>query len=355
MAKSIALLSCDPGWRGLAFTLYIPSLNYVSTRLFHLNIDAKKGYKKPMNTIPLLVETIREQYMKEEPALCLVDKIIIESQFRANMQVLSYLIISVLQSVLASVRVETISALKCKRMFNVELGNSHHENKTRMLQYVTEHKHELIGGSTVTNHDTADSVILLNTFLKEKKRRLEHNIDNFTMAGTAVTCPNTGLKGFVRMVNKEGANQGKYFLTCDSKDPNNKGAFKWLGRTEPEPYEEDGEWYIGGWKLWNDDSSANSLPKAGAKRTRAGVKAAPLPVSKREKAKAVYKETPAPVCPKPPSGITREETLKLFADFNRTLTAYLDDKFEELTVWRTNVEDHSDREEGELVAEEEEQ
>ena len=259
MAKSIALLACDPGWRGLAFTLYIPSLNYVSTRLFHLNIDAKKGYKKPMNTIPILVDTIREQYMREEPALCLVDKIIIESQFRSNMQVLSYLIVSVLRSLLSSVKVETISALKCKRMFNVELGGSHHENKKRMLEFVTNHKDELIGGDTATNHDTADSVILLNTYLKEKKRRLEHNIDNFTMAGTAVVCPNTGMKGYLRIVNKEGPNHGKYFLTCDTKDPDNKGGFKWLGKTEPEILEdEDGDLCIGGWKLWKDEDLSGS-------------------------------------------------------------------------------------------------
>lgn len=329
MARSVGLLSCDPGWRGLAFTLYIPCMNYVSTRLFHLNIDAKKGYKRPVNTIALLVQALREEYLKEEHGLLLVDKIIIESQFRSNMQVLSYLILAVLQTLLPWTKIEMISALKCKRTFNVPLGSCHYENKQRMLKYVNEHKHELIGGETVTNHDTADSVILLNTYLKEKTRRLEHNIDNvFTMVvGTEVICPTCGEKGHVRQVNKPGPNTGKYFLTCTNTKQGQKCGFKFLGYDEPEPYEENGVMTIGGWEVW-----PSQIRATGTKRKQ--------PETKRPAAPAAKKAATAkPVTAAKP--LDKAQVLQMFVEFNKTLTAYLDEKFDELRQHKNEDEDDS--------------
>lgn len=312
MTKSVALLACDPGWKGLAFTLYVPCTGYVSTRLFQLNIDAKKGYKKPVNTIPLLVKAIREEYLELEPDLQLVDKIIIESQFRSNMQVLSYLILAVLQSVVPSARVELISALKCKRMFGVPLGDSHAENKRRMLRYVLDHKDELIGGETVTNHDTADSVILLNTFLKEKTRRLEYNIENvyeMSSGGVAIRCPTCGEEGAkIWKCNKAGPNQGKHFIKCENKTDEGKDCtFKWIGYQIPEL-----EW----------DGEANCMPGkksiTGNKRKREPTKE---PATKKPATAKSTKPAPVPV--------TKDEMLQLLVDMTRTIKAHIDEKFDE--------------------------
>ena len=323
MSKTVGLLAIDPGWRGLAMTLYIPALNHTTTRLFHLNIDAKKGYKRPANTIPLLVDAIKTQFLQEDHSLLFVDKIIMESQFKQNMQVLSYLILCVLMTLLPDVKIEMISALKCKRMFGIPLGSSHYENKQRMLRYVLDHKHELIGGDTVTNHDTADSVILLNTYLKEKTRRLEINIENILamVEGTEVECPKCGSKGHVRVVKRPGKNCGKYFLTCSQYKDDNKCGFKFLGYDEPEEIDINGVKYIDDWKLWGQEE-----PAVGTKRKAPPAKTTKAPPSK-------VKPAPLKVAPaaKAPMPITKDEVLKMMVDMARTITAHFDDRFAELT------------------------
>lgn len=245
MINLTGILACDPGWRGLAFTLYIPSLQYTSTSLFRLNYTNNKAYKSPVHTIPLLVEQIKNRLWLEEPRLQFVDKIIIESQHRVNMQQLSWLIHGVLLTLLPWAKVEYISPLKCKRLFGVELGASHQQNKDRMLKYVTDHKDELIGGDTVTTHDTADSIILLNTFLKEKKRRVCYHWDDafIEMVGEKYICKKCGQDtGRVNQVKKEGPNNGRYFIGCNRSNPDKCGGFDWLPG-EGEYYDDEGNEY----------------------------------------------------------------------------------------------------------------
>lgn len=320
----MGLLSCDPGWRGLAFTLYIPSLNYVSTRLFQLNIGASKGYKMPFNTIPLLVEAIRNDYLNSEHRLLLVDKIIIESQYKTNMQVLSYLIVAVLQTLLPWTKVEKISALKCKRMFNIPLGNSHYENKQRMLEYVKAHKNELIGGETVTNHDTADSIILLNTYLKEKKRRLVTGLEELTMSRplAEVVCPHCGSKGGVYRVKKEGPTFGKLFMSCSEKKQGgsctSKDSFKWIKDYTP-VIDEDGISRIAGWEEWVEPASQThkrpaTVSASSHKKAPPAKKAAP---STADKGVHLADETMA-------------RFLELFANLKNSLEAHIDERFREL-------------------------
>jgi hypothetical protein len=326
MPKTVGLLAIDPGWRGLAITLYLPMFNMTSTRLFQLNIDAKKGYTRPANTIPLLVNAIKEQLLKEDHSLLFVDKIIIESQFRQNMQVLSYLILCVFQTLLPDVKIEMISALKCKRMFGVPLGSSHYENKQRMLRYVLDHKHELIGGKTVTNHDTADSVILLNTYLKEKPRRLETSIENvFTMVeGTEVECPKCFSKGHVRVVKRPGKNCGKYFMTCSQYKDDNKCGFKFLGYDEPEITEIDGVQYIDEWRVFGQDSQP-----VGTKRKAPPAKTTKAPPAKVKPGALKVSQVVQPI--KAVASVTKEEVLKMMVDMVKTITAHFDDRFAEIT------------------------
>lgn len=282
MINLTGILACDPGWRGLAFTLYIPSLQYTSTSLFRLNYTNNKAYKSPVNTIPLLVDQIINHYWKEEPRLQLVDKIIIEGQHRVNMQQLSWLIHAVLLSHLPLAKVEYISPLKCKRLFGVELGKNHKANKDRMLEYVVQHKHELIGGETVTTHDTADSIILLNTFLKEKKRRVCKNVFTAVMTSYKIQCPIcANPTGAIKKCSKA-PNAERYFITCANYKDGNRCGFKWLDYDEPVPIAEDdqGNKYMDAdmeWLVLGEGPAPVSNPQA----RFSGQKRKPPPPAKR--------------------------------------------------------------------------
>lgn len=167
------ILTCDPSWRGLAFTIHLPSLNYNDSSVMDMSIllKNKKTLTQPSVYIPLVV-TVIDLFLERRPAVYLCDKLIIETQFMENMKTLSTVITSVLLTRLPHMKTEKLSALTCKRQHSVSYGNGHEDNKKKMLQYVTENKDKLIAGDTVKDHNTADSIILLNTWLNLKTRHL---------------------------------------------------------------------------------------------------------------------------------------------------------------------------------------
>jgi hypothetical protein len=218
MAGLTGVLACDPGWKGLAMTLWVPSLNYTSTQVFNLNKFSNKAYKTPTNTIPLLVDALVNDYWHSEPRLQFVNKIIIESQHKLNMQQLSWLIHMCLLTLLPKAKVEYISPLKCKRLFEVPLQENHHQNKKKMLEYVVEHQDELCAGNTVTTHDSADAIILLNTFLKDKNRKIAQNPFEELEPGSFPFCEMCERYKALYGLVKRGQNAGRYFATCTKCD-----------------------------------------------------------------------------------------------------------------------------------------
>lgn len=168
------VVSCDPGVCGLAFTIYIPSLKFCKSLLFNLKDRLPEGKKvknilQPKHYVPLLVDLMWDlKYYEHSLSFC--DKLIIETQFQQNMKLLVMNICTTFQCLFPWMKIEYISPLACKRKFGVEYGEGHLSNKKKMLQYVMNHKNELIAGDTVRDHNTADSIIILNTWLKDKNR-----------------------------------------------------------------------------------------------------------------------------------------------------------------------------------------
>lgn len=173
------VLTCDPSWRGLAFTIHVPSLKYNDSVVMDMSIllDNKKTLTQPLIYTPLVVTCIN-LLIQRRPFVSLCDKFIIESQFQENMKALSTVIVSVLLTKLPHMKVEKLSALKCKRLHSVRYGQGEN-NKKNMLEYVKNNKDKLIAGDTVKDHNTADSIILLNTWLSLKRRNLYHSFEEY--------------------------------------------------------------------------------------------------------------------------------------------------------------------------------
>lgn len=224
------VITCDPSWRGLAFTIHVPSFFYNESVVYDLqslNL-CKKPITQPLVYIPLIAQTI-DKLIIDKPYINLCDKLIMESQFTDNMRQLSYVIMTALQTRLLGLVVEYCSALTCKRKNGVAYGESHHQNKKNMYEYVNNNKHTLIAGDTLLDHNTADSIIILNTWLNLKKRHLyaspeeytESNMETymdvpFELKNTKFICPICGYHtGRVYLCKKMGSTQyGKFFVSC---------------------------------------------------------------------------------------------------------------------------------------------
>lgn len=230
------ILTCDPSWRGLAFIIYVKSLNYCNSYLYDLkDYSTNKNFKQPKYTIPLLIEVLKN-FRKQEKLWRLIDVVVLENQYKQNMKTLCLLLAAVLQSKLIGCKVEYMSALTCKRKYGIGLGDNHYQNKMRMLNYVTENKDELIAGRYVKDHNTADACILLNTWLTHKKRNIHASIEEYAdmnKNSPVLICPkceqSTGsLKQCGEKAKPE--NVGKWFVVCS--DDNCK-TFKFFGKTKP--------------------------------------------------------------------------------------------------------------------------
>lgn len=226
--RIIAVLSCDPSWRGLAFILHIPSLGYNRSFLYDLKeYDKSKQFKHPKRTIVSIQRIFDEMFEKEE-RMNLIDKIIMESQHKTNMQILSWLLISNLLPRLGNASVEYISPLTCKGNFDIALTGTHHGNKVAAVNFVEKSKNGLVASETVTENNTADACLLLNTYIQTTKNHLINNIDEWSSMsnlvkvsysgepGTKLVCPkcknNTGV--IRKCTDPEKKNFNKHFLTC---------------------------------------------------------------------------------------------------------------------------------------------
>lgn len=236
------VLTCDPSWRGLAFTIHVPTLNYNESVVMDLGVllDNKKTLTQPFVYIPLVVIAVN-RLIKTRPAVRLCDKFIIESQFQENMKMLSTVIVTVILSRLKHLSVERLSSLTCKRKYSVPYGDGHYSNKKNMFEYVQENKDKLIAGDTLKDHNTADSIIILNTWLSLKQRHLYKTLEEFATGmddsdqihydvpfdlGGWFTCPrceyDTGKMYLVKNPPKDPERykdmRGWFFMSCKNED-----------------------------------------------------------------------------------------------------------------------------------------
>jgi hypothetical protein len=162
-----------------------------------------------------------------EERLSIVDTVIMESQHKPNMQILSWLLVANLLPRLGKVNVQYVSPLACKRNFDIALTGTHHGNKVAATRFVENSKNRLVASETVSEHNTADACLLLNTYLETTKNTILKNLDDWsTMTtikvstqgnpGTKLFCPKCkNATGVVRKCQKEGSKiNGKHFLTC---------------------------------------------------------------------------------------------------------------------------------------------
>ena len=232
------VITCDPSWRGLAFTIHVPSFEYNDSLVMDLGVllDNKKKLTQPSTYIPLVVIAVNE-LIKKRPIIRICDKLIMESQFKENMKALSNVITSVILTRLPHMSVEKLSALTCKRQYSVEYGEGHYSNKLKMLEYVKSNKDKLIAGDTVKDHNTADSIIILNTWLSLKRRHLYQDVEEFMekeehwfdvpyeLKGAWFRCPccgfDTARMGIVKNPPKEQGRpdlRGTFFMACKNRE-----------------------------------------------------------------------------------------------------------------------------------------
>jgi len=250
---SRGVVSCDPGICGLAFTIYIPSIKFTKSLLYNLkdHLPEGKTYKnifKPKYYVPLLVSVMWE--LKEnEIALNFCDRLIIESQFQQNMKLLLMNICTLFMHHFPWIKIDQISPLTCKRQLNIEYGEGHASNKSNALEYVRTHKNELIAGDTVRDHNTADSIIILNTWLKGKNRHFYTNLEDyatpvmevfdergyltFDMKNSWLKCPRcTYDTGRLLQITNQDKNP-KNYLACFIKCQNDKcGTSSFIGNAD---------------------------------------------------------------------------------------------------------------------------
>lgn len=332
--KIRGILACDPSWRGLAFIVCVPSLGYNRSYLYDLKeFDKSKKYKHPVRTTNI-IQKVYDDLFQKEPNMPLVDKIIMESQHKPNMQVLHWLLVGSILPRLGKVSTEYISPLSWKAHFGIQLTGTHGGNKAAAVGFVENSKNRLVAADTVSDHNTADACLLLNSYLETTKNTIYKDINDWSeMAnlvqvsaagepGTKLVCPKCKNKtGVVRKCMDESKkNFGKHFLTCwhtfnkGTEGEKKCGNFKALSTYVPK--------IVNGYvdKTWrvcdgteDDDEVVEVPPTTGQKRA--------LPVAPAKVQPPTKKTIPAAPTPKPlpGPGMTNLDTNQISA----LLTAHM--------------------------------
>ena len=344
--KVTAVLSCDPSWRGLAFILFVPSLSYKRSFLYDLrDYDQSKKYKHPVRTTQILQTVFDDMFQKEE-TLFLVDKVIVESQHKTNMQVLSWLISSNLMARLGKASFEYISPLRWKSHFGIELTGSHSGNKAAAVEFVESSKNRLTASETVTDHNTADACLLLNTYLETTKNIIYKNLDDWSsmteveVGVTKLICPKCkNSSGVVRKCEDPQKKMfGKHFITCwwtnnrGQDDEKKCGNFKALYANVPKIVNGfvDKTWKVADYEGGDDEVVEVNKPSAGAKRT---APAAKQPPAKKIAAAPPPVPTPGPNMPLTFTqfGTNLQKAVASLKEFNGERLDAINEKTENLT------------------------
>lgn len=225
--KIVGVFVCDPSWRGLGFIVHIPSLNYNQSYLYDLKeFDKSKKYKHPSRTV-VSIQKVFDDLFQREDKMGLVDKVIMESQHKLNMQVLSWMLVANLMPRLQEeAHIEYLSPLRWKAEMKVAITKSHYGNKAEAVAAVERNKAALAASETVFDHNTADACLMLNTYLSTTKNIIQKNLDDWSsMAlvvstsgspGTKFICPkckqNTGALRICTDENKK--TYKKHFMNC---------------------------------------------------------------------------------------------------------------------------------------------
>ena len=301
--KVTAVLSCDPSWRGLAFILHVPSLEYNRSFLYDLKeFDKSKQYKHPARTTNS-IQKVYDDIFEKEPRMFLVDKVIMESQHKPNMQVLSWLLIANLLPRLGKASTEYVSPLAWKKHFDIALTGSHKGNKDAAEKFVALSKKRLVASETVIDHNTADACLILNSYTETTKNHLINNIDDWSsmteveVGKTKLFCPKcknqkpTGVVRFCDDSTKK--NYGKHFITCwgqinyGTAQAKKCGNFKVLYENIPKIVDGfvDKTWLVEGYGTPDDEvvevvgtkRALPPAPKAAQPPTKRAIAAAPAP------------------------------------------------------------------------------
>jgi hypothetical protein len=220
------ICAIDPSWKGFAIALYIPVLGIETTFCYSLT-DGSKSFKTPRKTMENVLLTLKDFFALVGPVLDMCDYFVVENQFKRNMQNLQYFTMCHLMSMVPNATITSMSALKVKRVFGIELQESHYLNKQKAVEYVESNQNALFCGKSGYKCDNrCDAILLLNAYLRDKRM----NKTTYVQGTSNTNCSNCGTAFVVRAAGPTAKNPGRRFQTCPNSNRDNicNKQFTWM-------------------------------------------------------------------------------------------------------------------------------
>lgn len=215
-----AILSIDPSWRGFGIVFYSKIYGKFSTCY-----DITNGLKnfKSAKVSTKLVYNILLKLVEEYPCVLHASTLVIENQFKPNMKYLMIIVVNQLQMLLGKeLRIHYVSALSCKRHFNIALQKNHQQNKKAAIKFVTLHPQLKCQRLNLNNDNICDAIILLNYALEKLQIEMDDIIKVHQKSNLLPCCTNCKQIAILRLIKKEDSKfKGQYFQTCANAKESN--------------------------------------------------------------------------------------------------------------------------------------
>lgn len=219
------VIAIDPSFKGMAYTIYIPSLKYKRSLVYDIR-GGYKTYDRSVITIRLVTEHIKVLVQDVGvDILELIDVLVIENQFKPKLERLQRAIMNqLIGSFPAISKVVETSAFTWRHFF----GLSHPEYRERKKLSVAcvKNNPQLKCSENWTKDDNiCESILLLNHCLSVKRPQLSKFVEVIMDPATSHINCTTCNRPLYRRESSSQKNPGRIYLACGNRQCADKNAF----------------------------------------------------------------------------------------------------------------------------------
>ena len=212
------ILACDPSFKGMAWTLYVPVTGYFATKVYDIR-QGLKGYDR----LPIILRLVREHLNELFVDLIgewmpYISAFVIESQWKTKLTRLQTTVMSMVTDRLAESlkKIVTVPAYSWRELYGLE-GSTYVKRKKISVEFLAKSPKFLAWAPGLKDDNACESIILLNYLVTKHGLSLEQAStvhSSLVSETTMVSCPKCNQPCVQKISGPNAKNPNRAFWSC---------------------------------------------------------------------------------------------------------------------------------------------
>lgn len=213
--KHDGILSCDPSFKGMAFSMYLPGLSYQDARCYDIRED-RKIYDTQEMTRELVYKNLC-QLRKDMPLSVYCSIFVIEGQFKKKMIRLQEAVCNQVRVMFPEIKIITIPAYSTRKFFGTNT-ESYYQNKKESINFLKRNPQLLVAELWSNNDNICEAIILLNHLVQKQALELHEAMSySYSQQPNRPDCPTCKQPAGSAMSTSE-KNPNRPYWKCENRD-----------------------------------------------------------------------------------------------------------------------------------------